>query len=376
MNIKLSVLTIIFCCAVCLSCNENERKHWVVESEHGALKLELVTDSIAVPFAMAFLDNHTMIVSDRPMGNMFLVGIQDGVKTKVKGVPIVNNEGDGGLLDILPHLQYKINQELFFVYSFRNELGYSLAVERARLEGDSLIIIKRLFTAQPYYDRASFYGSRLLYQDGYLFISTGVDKSKQDSSQLLTNHLGKIMRIKEDGSVPNDNPFVNIPGALPEIWCYGTRNAQGLTINPFTNEIWEHEHGPMGGDEINILKSGKNYGWPIITYGKEYDGKLVGSGLTQKEGMEQPFHYYIPSIAPSGMVFYTGEKYPKWKGNLLIGSMVLMHLNRLTIRDGVVVNEERLLKGMKWRVRNVVQGPDGYLYIGVDGGMILKILPG
>ncbi len=376
MNIKLSILTITCYCAVCISCKEIERKHWMVESEHGLLRLELVTDSISVPFAMAFLDNNTMIVSDRPVGNMILVNIKDGVRTKVKGVPVVNNNGDGGLLDILPHPQYKVNQELFFVYSFRNESGYSLAVERARLEGDSLIIIKRLFTAQPYYARASFYGSRLLYQDGYLFISTGVDKSKQDSAQLLTNHLGKIMRIKEDGSVPNDNPFVNIPEARPEIWCYGTRNAQGLTINPITNEIWEHEHGPMGGDEINILKPGKNYGWPIITYGKEYDGKLVGAGLTQKEGMEQPFHYYIPSIAPSGIVFYTGEKFPKWKGNLFIGSMVLMHLNRLTIRDGVVVNEERLLKGMKWRVRNVVQGPDGYLYIGVDGGMILKILPG
>jgi glucose/arabinose dehydrogenase len=247
---------------------------------------------------------------------------------------------------------------------------------RATLAGDSLINQKRIFTAQPFYNRASFYGSRLLYQEGYLFVSAGVDKSKQDSAQLLTNHLGKIMRIKEDGTVPEDNPFVNTPGARPEIWCYGNRNAQGLAINPFTNEIWEHEHGPKGGDEINIIQKGKNYGWPVITYGKEYDDTFVGQGLTQKEGMEQPFHYYVPSIAPSGMVFYTGDKYPAWKGNLFIGSMVLMHLNRLTIRDGMVVNEERLLKGMKWRVRNVIQGPDGYLYIGVDGGMILKILPG
>lgn len=376
MNLKLSILTITCYCVVCSSCKEIEGKHWMIESEHGPLRLELVTDSITVPFAMSFLDNNTMIVSDRPVGDMILVNVTDGIRTKVKGVPVVSNKGDGGLLDILPHPQYKTNHELFFVYSFQSDQGFSLAVERAKLEGDSLIIIKRLFTAQPYYDHASFYGSRLLYQDGYLFISTGVDKSKQDSAQLLTNHLGKIMRIEEDGSVPKDNPFVNTPGARPEIWCYGTRNAQGLTINPITNEIWEHEHGPMGGDEINILKSGKNYGWPITTYGKDYDGKLVGGGLTQKEGMEQPFHYYAPSIAPSGMAFYTGEKYPKWKGNLFIGSMVLMHLNRLTIRDGLVVNEERLLKAMKWRVRNVVQGPDGYLYIGVDGGMILKILPG
>jgi glucose/arabinose dehydrogenase len=362
-------MTMLFSC-------EETKQHWIVDSEHGKLRLELVTDSITIPFAMAFLDDHNMIASNRPEGDMILINVKNGIQTKVKGVPAVNNRGDGGLLDILPHPQYKTNHELFFVYSFMQDSLFSLAVMRATLEGDSLINQKRLFTAQPYFKRASFYGSRLLYQDGYLFVSTGVDVTKQDSSQVLTNHLGKIMRIKEDGSVPEDNPFVNVPGARPEIWCIGTRNAQGLTINPFTNEIWEHEHGPKGGDEINIIQKGKNYGWPVITYGKNYDDKLIGEGLTQKEGMEQPFHYYVPSIAPSGIVFYTGDKYPSWKGNLFIGSMVLMHLNRLTIRDGLVVNEERILKGMNWRVRNVIQGPDGYLYIGVDGGMILKILPG
>ena len=357
------------------SCDE-KKQHWMIESEHGKLRLELVTDSITIPFAMAFLDDNTMIASNRPVGDMILINVKNGIKTKVKGVPTVNNQGDGGLLDILPHPQYKTNHELFYVYSYKDDSLYSLAVVRATLAGDSLINQKRLFTAQPFFKRASFYGSRLLYQDGYLFISAGVDKSKQDSAQVLTNHLGKIMRIKEDGSVPEDNPFVNVPGARPEIWCYGTRNAQGLTINPVTHEIWEHEHGPKGGDEINIIQKGKNYGWPVITYGKEYDDTLIGEGLTKKEGMEQPFHYYVPSIAPSGMVFYTGDKYPHWKGNLFIGSMVLMHLNRLTIRDGLVVNEERIMKGMNWRVRNVIQGPDGYLYLGVDGGMILKILPG
>jgi len=374
---KLTFQLLIFSLVILslFSCEE-KKQHWLVDSEHGKLRLELVTDSITIPFAMAFLDDNTMIASNRPEGEMILINIKNGIKTKVKGVPVVNNQGDGGLLDILPHPQHKTNHELFYVYSYQEDSLYSLAVVRATLDGDSLINQKRLFTAQPFFKRASFYGSRLLYQEGYLFISAGVDKSKQDSAQVLTNHLGKIMRIKEDGSVPEDNPFVNVPGARPEIWCYGTRNAQGLTINPFTNEIWEHEHGPKGGDEINIIQKGKNYGWPVITYGKEYDDTLIGEGLTKKEGMEQPFHYYVPSIAPSGMVFYTGDKYPHWKGNLFIGSMVLMHLNRLTIRDGLVVNEERIMKGMNWRVRNVIQGPDGYLYLGVDGGMILKILPG
>lgn len=371
---------VIIACFIGLSffsCKESSKKQiWEVDSEHGKIKLEFVTDSITIPFAMAFLDEKNMIVSDRLNGKMIVVDVENGKKRLIKGVPIVNHEGDGGLLDILPHPHYNTNHELFYVYSYKRDSLYSIGVMRATLEGDSLTNQKTLFIAQPFFKRASFYGSRLLYQDGYLFFTTGVDKSKQDSAQVLTNHLGKIMRIKEDGSIPDDNPFVNVPGALPEIWCYGTRNAQGLVMNPFTNEIWANEHGPKGGDEINIIQKGKNYGWPVITYGKEYDDTPIGNGLTQKEGMEQPFHYYTPSIAPSGMVFYTGDKYPAWKGNLFIGSMVLMHLNRLTIRDGLVVNEERILKGMKWRVRNVIQGPDGYLYIGVDGGMILKILPG
>jgi len=374
MKLHFTSLLLFISSLLFFSCTE-QKQHWMVDSEDGKLKLELVTDNITMPFAMAFLDDRTMIVSNRPVGEMILVNVKNGSKVNVRGVPAVNNEGDGGLLDILPHPQYNINHELFYVYSYKEDSLYSLAVMRATLEGDSLINQKRLFTAQPFFNRASFYGSRLLYQDGYLFISAGVDKSKQDSAQVLSNHLGKIMRIKEDGSVPEDNPFVNVPEARPEIWCYGTRNAQGLTINPLTNEIWEHEHGPKGGDEINIIQKGKNYGWPVITYGKEYDDTPVGQGLTEKEGMEQPFHFYVPSIAPSGMVFYTGDKFPNWKGNLFIGSMVLMHLNRLTLQDSLVINEERILKGMNWRVRNVIQGPDGYLYIGVDVGMILKIMP-
>ncbi len=370
---KLFTILLFFVLVLFLSCKE--KQHWLVDSEEGKLRIELVADSITIPFAMAFLSDDRMVVSDRPKGEMIIVNTDDGVKTKVKGVPVVINKGDGGLLDILPHPQFKTNKKVFYVYSFQNEQGFSLAVESARLEKDSLVERKRLFTAQPYFDRPSFYGSRLLLKDGYLYISTGVDKSRQDSAQLLTNHLGKIMRIKEDGSLPKGNPFINVPGALPEIWCYGTRNPQGLTVNPFTNEIWEHEHGPKGGDEINIINGGKNYGWPIITYGKEYDGNPVGDGNTEKEGMEQPFHYYVPSIAPSGMVFYTGKRFPKWKGNLFIGSMVLRHLNRSVIKNNKVIHEERILKDQKWRVRNVIQGPDGYLYIGVDGGMILRIKP-
>jgi glucose/arabinose dehydrogenase len=183
------------------------------------------------------------------------------------------------------------------------------------------------------------------------------------------------MRIFEGGGIPPDNPYVSTKGALPEIWSFGHRNPQGLTINPATGELWEHEHGPKGGDEINIIKPGVNYGWPVICYGIDYDGKPIGDGITEKEGMEQPLYYYVPSIAPSGMEFYTSDVIPNWKGNLFIGAMALRHLNRLVIKDNKVIKEDRLLVDKNWRVRCVKQGLDGFLYIGIDNGPVLRIRP-
>ncbi|MEK6781225.1 MAG: PQQ-dependent sugar dehydrogenase [Bacteroidota bacterium] len=366
---------LVFCCAI-FSCKEKrEKSEWIVSSEEGKLILEVVTDSISIPFGMAFLPNGQLLVSDRPKGEIILVDINSGKKILIKGVPPVVTSGDGGIMDVLPHPDFEQNNLIFYAYSVQDEKGASLAVESALLKNDSLLDRKRIFTAQPYYKTYNFYGSRLLLKGGFLFITTGVTKTYQDSAQLLTNHLGKVMRVNEDGSIPEDNPFVNVPGALPEIWCLGTRNPQGLTIHPHTQEIWENEHGPKGGDEVNILQSGKNYGWPLVTYGLEYDSTPVGKGLTHMEGMEQPVHYYVPSIAPSGMEFYTGSEFPMWKDNLFNGSMVLRHLNRLVLKDNKVVHEERLLLDQKWRVRCVKQGPDGFLYIGVDGGMILRIRP-
>jgi glucose/arabinose dehydrogenase len=212
-------------------------------------------------------------------------------------------------------------------------------------------------------------------KDGYLYIGMGEKTDLKDSAQTVNNHLGKVLRIYEDGKIPQDNPFVHTPNAKPEVWSYGHRNPNGLTINPNTGELWEHEHGPMGGDEINIIKPGLNYGWPVITYGLNYDSTKVGEGISEKEGMEQPIYYYKPSIAPSGMQFYTSDVIPAWKGNLFIGAMALKHLNRLVIENNKVIKEERLLTDKGWRVRSVKQGPDGYLYIGVDGGKILRIMP-
>jgi aldose sugar dehydrogenase len=303
------------------------------------------------------------------------VDIETGKKTEVKNVPHVVTDGDGGMLDVFPHPDFGNNHRIFFAYALQDENGGTLAVESAILLDDSLSQRRRVFIAQPYFEKYNFFGSRLLVKDGFVFITTGVTKTYQDSAQSLSNHMGKVLRVREDGTVPDDNPFTQTAGALPEIWCLGTRNAQGLVLNPFTQEIWSNEHGPKGGDEINIIHPGKNYGWPVISYGTEYDSTPVGQGLTHMDGMEQPFYYYTPSIAPSGMEFYTGDAFPMWKGNLFIGGMVLTHLNRLVIKDNKVVHEERLLQDQKWRVRSIRQGPDGFLYIGVDGGMILRIRP-
>jgi len=351
----------------------------IIESEIGKLRLEQITDSVTMPFAMVFIDNDKMLLTDRPLGTMYIVDTYSGEKTVVQGVPAVHGKGDSGLLDVILASDFSKSGRIFFDYTLEDSTGFSMAVETAVLREDSLTERKRIFQARPYFPEQSFYGSRLLLQGEYLFITTGVDYTKQDSSQTLSNHLGKIMRIKTDGSIPEDNPFVKVPGALPEIWCYGTRNPQGLAIHPKTGELWENEHGPKGGDEVNIIRKGANYGWPVITYGIDYDDKPIGAGISEQEGMEQPVHFYKPSIAPSGMLFYTGNKYPGWEGNLFIGGMKLTHLNRLVLDGNKVAHEERIMNDLKWRVRNVIQGPDGYIYVSTDAGMepgkVLRILP-
>lgn len=354
---------------------EKPKESFLIESEGMKLYVETIADSFAIPFGMDFLPDGRLLVTDRPVGKMFLVNIETGEKTELQGVPPVVGLGDCGLLDVLVHPDYEKNGWIYFAFTEGDTTSNTMVVERAKLEGINLTQRERLFTALPYYKKPLHHGTRLVLDKGYLFFGMGEKTDYQDSAQTLSNHLGKMIRIYEDGRVPENNPFVNDPKAKPEIWSYGHRNPNGLNINPYTGELWEHEHGPKGGDEINIIKPGLNYGWPVITYGTNYDGTPVGEGITEKEGMEQPMYYYKPSIAPSGMQFYTSDVIPSWKGNLFIGAMVLKHLNRLVIVDNKIVREDRLLTDKGWRVRNVKQGPDGYLYFGVDGGKILRIRP-
>ena len=354
----------------------SQRETFPLESDGNSLELEVVTDSISVPFGMAFLPDGKLLVTDRSKGTLILVDVDNGERTTIGGLPPVFVSGDGGMLDIIVHPDFDRNHIIFYSYStIREDSTSTMAVDRATLETNRIIGRERIFTALPYYKEPNHFGCRLLLKDGYLFVTMGERYFLRDSAQTLSNHLGKIMRVLEDGSIPPDNPYVNTNGALPEIWSYGHRNPQGLAINPVTGELWEHEHGPKGGDEINIIKPAVNYGWPVICHGIDYDGKPIGEGITEKEGMEQPLYYYVPSIAPSGMEFYTADVIPQWKGNLFIGAMALKHLNRLVIRNDSVIKEDRLLTDKDWRVRCVRQGPDGFLYIGIDKGRILRIKP-
>lgn len=368
-------ITIVILIGLITSCSTRQKEFFVIESEGVKLKVETVTDSITIPFGMDFLPDGRLLVTDRVVGHMVVVNTETGEKELIQGVPEVVGLGDCGLLDVLVHPDYTTNGWIYFSYSEGDTTSNTMVVDRAKLEGLKLVQRERLFTALPYYKKPLHHGSRLVLKDGYLFIGMGEKTDLRDSAQTLSNHLGKVLRIYEDGKVPEDNPFVDTPGAKPEIWSYGHRNPNGLTLNPGTGDLWEHEHGPKGGDEVNIIKPALNYGWPVITYGVNYDDTPVGEGLTEKEGMEQPVYYYKPSIAPSGMQFYTSDVIPAWKGNLFIGAMVLKHLNRLVIENNKVIKEERLLTDKNWRVRSIKQGPDGYLYIGVDGGKILRIMP-
>lgn len=359
---------------IAIGCN-HPKESQIFASEVQNFVLEKITDSIRVPFGMIFLPDGNMLVTNRFSGELIRIDIASGKKKVLQGVPTSYSRGDGGALDVLLHPNYKKNGWLYFSHSIGDSISSSMVIDRAKLEGDSLINIQRIFTAFPFYKSPSHYGSRMVIQDEYLFFTMGDRYDLMDAAQKLDNHLGKVMRIFADGRIPQDNPFAGIDSAKSEIWSYGHRNPQGLTLHPETNELWLHEHGPKGGDELNRIEPGLNYGWPIICHGIDYDDTPIKNGITHKDGLEQPIHFYTPSIAPSGMEFYFGDKFKSWKGNLFIGAMALTHLNRLVLKDGKVIHEERLLEEFGKRIRVVRQGPDGFIYIGVDGGSIFRLKP-
>jgi glucose/arabinose dehydrogenase len=347
---------------------------WTYATPDARFRVEVIAAGLKVPVGMSFLPDGRLLVADRPSGQLSVLDPATRALTPIDSVPEVYSKGEGGLVDVLVHPGYAQNGWIYLAYAAPVPDGNALVVDRAHLVDHHLTDRHRIFTARPALATYHDYGARMVLDHGYLYITVG-QRDTPDSVQGLGSDLGKVVRIWDDGRVPKDNPFANRKGALPEIWTIGHRSAVGLAIDPATGALWENEHGPQGGDEVNIIRRGLNYGWPVISYGVNYGGKPVGEGATHHVGMEQPVFYYLPDIAPSGMIFYQGSAFPRWKGDIFQGAMIAQHLNRLVVDGDHVIHEERLLLDRKWRVRDVQQGPDGALYLGVDGGLIARITP-
>jgi len=347
-------------------------------SSAGQLEVQTVASGLVHPWALAFLPDSKMLVTERP-GRMRIVSVEGQLSPPLKGVPEVWATGQGGLLDVVTDNAFAQSKTIYFCYSERTGGGGRTAVARARLnDGDGrLDEVKIIFRQDGPLSSGNHYGCRIVQaDDGNLFITLGEHFTYRNEAQNLGNHLGKLIRIAPDGSAPPDNPFVGRDGAKPEIWSFGHRNEQGLAINPASGELWEIEHGPRGGDEVNIIGKGKNYGWPVIGYGIDYSGAKIHE-TTAKDGMEQPIKYWVPSIAPSGMAFYTGKLFPKWNGSLFTGALAGKMLVRLSLNGNTVTGEERLLQNLYERIRDVRQGPDGALWLLTDNsaGRILRVSP-
>ncbi|MCO5725425.1 PQQ-dependent sugar dehydrogenase [Robiginitalea marina] len=333
----------------------------------------LVVPGLDIPWGMAFLPDGSLLITEKSGS---LIRFNDGERTEIQGLPPIYVRGQGGLLDIELHPNYDQNGWIYLSYASEEgeEKGGHTAIARARLSGNQLTDLQVLYKAAPNTTAGQHFGSRLEFDEaGYLYFTIGERGERDVNPQDPGRDGGKVYRIHDDGRIPADNPFVNTAGARPAIYTYGNRNPQGMAKHPETGEIWIHEHGPRGGDEINIVKKGANYGWPVVTYGINYSGTSI-TDETEREGMEQPIHYWVPSIAPSGMCFVTSENYPGWKGSLLVGSLSFQYLERLQMEGTRVVKRERLMDGIG-RVRNVRQGPDGLIYVAVEGKGIYRLNP-
>ncbi len=347
----------------------------VYESEHYRLKVVTVAQGLIRPWGLDWLPDGRMLVTERP-GRLRIVSSDGVVSSPVRGLPDVDDGGQGGLLDVLVDPDFAENRVIYFSYSEPGSGGSGTAVARAELRDDGLEETKVIFRQFPKVDSRLHYGSRLaLAADGTLFVTVG-ERGQRQLAQDPGVNRGQVVRIHTDGSIPDDNPFVGRTGHRPEIWSYGHRNPQGAAIHPETGALWIHEHGARGGDEVNIPKRGGNHGWPVIAYGTHYSGARIGIG-TSAPGMEQPIHYWDPSIAPSGMTFYTGDVFEKWRGSLLVGALKFRLLARLTLKGTRVVGQETLIAEIGERIRDVRQGPDGYVYLLTDSraGRVLRLEP-
>ncbi len=342
----------------------------------GKVGAETVAKGLEHPWALAFLPDGRILVTERP-GRLRIVEKDGGLSKPLTGVPKVVAQGQGGLLDVALDPRFEENRLVYLSYAEPGEGGAGTAVARGRLGDGGLENVQVIYRQQPKVDGNGHFGSRLVFdRDGKLFITQGDRQGYREQVQDLASGIGKLVRINPDGSIPDDNPFVGKSGARPEIYSLGHRSMQAAALHPETGQLWTVEHGARGGDELNHPEAGKNYGWPVITYGIDYSGARIGEG-TAKEGLEQPVYYWDPVIAPSGAVWYTGDKYPGWKGSLFIGSRQPGALVRVTVENGRVTSEERYLAELGDRIRDVQQGQDGLLYVVTDedDGRVLRVVP-
>ncbi len=348
-----------------------------IKSQEHSFRVVKIVEGLERPWSLAFLPDGRMLVTERA-GGLRIVG-KDGKldPQPVSGVPRAAAVGQGGLLDVALHPRFAENSLVYLSYAARGEGGFGTEVMRGKLIVNRLENVQVIFRMQPKSGGGRHFGSRLVFdREGYLYVTLG-DRGEQDRAQKPDDHAGSVIRLHDDGRVPRDNPFAGKPGWKPEKYTLGNRNMQGAALHPESGLLWTHEHGPQGGDEINVIRAGVNYGWPVITYGVNYGiGTRIGEG-THKSGMAQPVHYWVPSIAPSGMAFYTGHKFPAWRGDLFVGALRDQMLVRLKFDGEKVVREERMLKNAMGRIRDVRNGPDGHLYLLTDesNGVLARLEP-
>ena len=348
----------------------------LIKSRKGvSFQLEIIADGLGVPWGMTFLGTDQILFTERN-GKILLLDPESGMVSYISGAPKVMYAGQGGLLDVATPPGYTEGDWIYFTYSKKFQGKGVTALVRAKLIGKHLVEFQDLLITRSASNTSRHFGSRITFDDeGHLYFSVG-DRGVRTNAQDLSTHAGSIIRLALNGSVPEDNPFFQEDGVLPEIWSFGHRNPQGMFFDTIQQRLWSIEHGPRGGDEINLILPGRNYGWPVISYGKEYWGPVqVGEG-TEKEGMEQPVKFYVPSIAPGSLILYSGKAFSAWKGNLFAGALKLTHLNRVEIdKDGRAVGEERLLEKFGERIRAILESPEGWLYLSTDSGKILRIRP-
>jgi len=367
------IASVLICLQLACSTGKNDPPEEFIRSEKLSFSIDTLSTGLTNPWSIAFLPDGRILIAERP-GRLRIWENGNRPDQSVAGLPEIWASGQGGLLDVALHPDYNENKWIYLAYSKQIGGVGNTAIARGKLIGNEFIDIEELFHGHPLTSSAYHFGSRIVFDDdNFMFFCIG-DRGVMENAQMLTNHNGKVMRLNDDGSVPSDNPFVNEPGAMPEIWSYGHRNIQGMALHPQTRELWSHEHGPRGGDEINLIIKGENYGWPLVTHGINYDGTTITSDTTLP-GMVDPILHWTPSIAPCGMTFVHGQQYSEWNGNILAGALAGQHIHRVEFEGNNVVHTETLLQDFA-RFRDIRIGSDGFIYVLTEQpGIFFRIMP-